>query len=66
MRKKNHEVFRRAVELAGTGKCKGWHDIQEKLIEKGYNRAPDLLEGEKIRAILDLQCDIGRKQAIPE
>ncbi len=62
MRKKDQEIFRRAVELAGSGKCKDWYDVQEKLVEKGYRRAPDLLDGEKIRAILDLQCGIGRNQ----
>jgi adenylylsulfate kinase-like enzyme len=53
MRKKDQEIFRRAVELAGSGKCKDWYDVQERLVEKGYRRAPDLLDGEKIRAILD-------------
>jgi len=28
MRKRDEEVFRRAVELAASGKCKGWYDIQ--------------------------------------
>ncbi len=37
-------------------------NVQERLVEKGYRRAPDLLDGEKIRAILDLQCGIGRNQ----
>jgi hypothetical protein len=62
MRKKDQEVFRRAVELAETGECKGWLDVQEKLVEKGYRRAPDLLDGEKIRAILEFQCRAGRKE----
>lgn len=63
MRKNDEEVFRRAVELAGSGQCKGWHEVQEKLVETGYRRAPDLLDGDKIRAILDFQCGIDRKQA---
>ncbi len=62
MRKKDQEIFRRAIELAGSGKCKDWYDVQERLVEKGYRRAPDLLDGEKIRAILDLQCGTGRSQ----
>jgi hypothetical protein len=37
-------VFRRTVELGASGKCKGWHDIQEKLVEKGYRHAPDLVD----------------------
>jgi hypothetical protein len=62
MRKKNEEVFRRAVELAGSGKCKNWQEVKKMLVEKGFSRAPDLLDGEKIRAILDFQCGIGRKK----
>lgn len=62
MRKKDQEIFRRAVELAESGKCKDWYDVQERLVEKGYRRAPHLLDGEKIRAILDLQCGAGRNQ----
>jgi adenylylsulfate kinase-like enzyme len=62
MRKKDQEIFRRAVELAGSGKCKDWYDVQERLVEKGYRRAPDLLDGEKIRAILDFQCGKGGSQ----
>lgn len=65
MRKKDQEIFRRAVELAGSGKCKDWYDVQERLLEKGYRRAPDLLDGEKIRAILDLQCGTGHSQGPP-
>jgi hypothetical protein len=62
MRKKDQEIFRRAVELAGSGKCKDWYDVLERLVEKGYRRAPDLLDGEKIRTILDFQCGKGRSQ----
>jgi hypothetical protein len=62
MRKKDQEIFRRAVEFAGSGKCKDWYEVQEKLVENGYRRAPDLLDAEKIRAILDFQCGIGRKE----
>jgi hypothetical protein len=32
MRKKDQEVFRKAVELAGSAKCKDWYDVQEKLV----------------------------------
>ena len=62
MRERGPEIFRRAVEPAGSGKCKDWYDVRERLVEKGYRRAPDLLDGEKIRTILDFQCGIGRKQ----
>jgi hypothetical protein len=63
MRKKDHEIFRKAVEFAGSGDCKNWKDVQEKLVAKGFRRAPDLLDGEKIRAILDFQCGKSRKSA---
>ena len=62
MRKREHEVFRKAVELAGSGDCKNWQDVQAKLVEKGFRNAPDLLDGQKIRAILDFQCGAGRKE----
>jgi hypothetical protein len=62
MRKKSQEVFQLAVELAGSGACKDWREVQEKLVEKGYHRAPDLLDGEKIRTVLDIQCEISRKE----
>jgi hypothetical protein len=62
MRNKDQEIFRRAVELAGSGECKNWHDVQERLVAKGYRRAPDLLDGEKIRAILDWRCGLGPNQ----
>jgi hypothetical protein len=32
MRKKDQEVFRKAVELAGSAKCEDWYDVQEKLV----------------------------------
>ena len=61
MKKQNVEVFRKAVELAGSGDFRDWKGIQERLVEKGFRRAPDLLDGAKIRAILDAQCDHSRK-----
>jgi hypothetical protein len=54
---RNEKVFRLAVELAESGKYRNWKDIQEKLVERDYRRAPDLLESKRIRAILDTQCD---------
>jgi hypothetical protein len=56
MRKKDQEIFRRAVELAGSSSCKDWCDVQKNWW------APDLVNGEKIRTILDLQCGIRRNQ----
>jgi hypothetical protein len=57
---RNEKVFRLAVELAESGKYRNWKDIQEKLVERDYRRAPDLLDSKRIRAILDTQCDRGR------
>jgi hypothetical protein len=60
MKKHDVEVFRQAVALAVTGDHPDWKSVQAKLLEKGFRRAPDLLDGNKIRAIIDAQCDIGR------
>jgi len=61
MRRKNLEVYQAAVRLAGSGKERDWKSIQERLVEKGYHRAPELLDSEKIRAILDISCEQSRK-----
>ena len=54
MRKKSLEVYQLALRMAGTGKFKNWKGIRDELVDKGYRRAPDLLDGEKIRTILDI------------
>jgi len=41
----------------GSGKTHDWKCIQEKLVEKGHHRAPELLSSEKIRIILDIFCE---------
>ncbi len=61
MRKKDLEVYRLALELAGTGKFKNSRKIGEKLSEKGYRRADYLLEDDKISTILDLRCEESHK-----
>jgi hypothetical protein len=61
MRRKNLEVYQAAVRLAGSGKERDWKSIQEKLVESGYRRAPDLLDNEKIRALLNICCEESRK-----
>jgi hypothetical protein len=50
-KKKRLEVYQAAVKLARSGKERDWKSIQEKLVEAGYRRAPDLLENSEIRAI---------------
>lgn len=61
MRKKNLEVYQLALKMAGSGKVRNWEAIQNKLVEQGYRKAPQLLDGQKIRAILDLRCAESRK-----
>ena len=61
MKKRDIEVFRRAVDLASSGECQSWNEVQQRLVEKGYLRAPELLDGPEIRRVLDAQCALGRK-----
>lgn len=61
MRKKSLEVYQLALKMAGSGKVRNWEAIQTKLVEQGHRKAPQLLDGQKIRAILDLRCDESRK-----
>lgn len=57
---KKREVYELAVRLAQSGEMRNWRGIQERLVEKGYKRAPNLLDGDKIRAVLDICCDSSR------
>lgn len=62
MRKKRKlEVYQAAVKLARSGKERDWKSIQEKLVEAGYRRVPDILDNAEIRAILNVCCEHGRK-----
>jgi hypothetical protein len=56
MRKKSLEVYQLALRMAGSGKFKNWKSIRDGLVERGYRRAPELLDSNKIRAILDIHC----------
>ena len=47
--------------MAGSGKFKNWRGIRDGLVEKGYRRAPDLLDGDKVRTILDIHCAESQK-----
>jgi hypothetical protein len=60
-KKKRLEVYQAAVKLARSGKQPDWKSIQEKLVEAGYRRAPELLENTEIRAILNICCEHARK-----
>jgi hypothetical protein len=61
MRKKSLAVYQLAVRMAGSGKFKNWKGIRDGLVEKGYKRAPDLLDDDRIRAILDIHCEESQK-----
>jgi hypothetical protein len=65
MRKKNLEVYQLALKMAGSGKFKGWKGIRDGLVNKGYKRAPDLLDDSKIRTILDIHCEDSRRAEKP-
>lgn len=56
MRKKKLEFYQAALKLAGSGSMSGWKNIQDELLKKGFRKAPDLLDSDKIRTILDLRC----------
>lgn len=57
VKKKNLEIFKAAVDLASSGKFKNWKAVEEALVDKGVKRAPDLLDGDRIRAMIDLMCE---------
>jgi hypothetical protein len=57
-REEKLEVFKEAVKLADSGKFKNWEQIQSRLVKSGKRRAPELLDGRKIRMILDAQCKL--------
>ena len=54
------EVFKEAVNLAQSGKYTSWKKIQSRLVKSGYKRAPELLDGRKIRMILNAQCKLAK------
>jgi hypothetical protein len=62
MDKRNLEVFKQAVALAGSGEFRDWREIQHQLIQNGFHRASDLLDGDKIRAVLNIQCERARQR----
>jgi len=62
MDKRNLEVFKQAVALAESGDFGDWKEIQHRLVQDGYHQAPDLLDGERIRAVLNIQCGRARNR----
>ncbi len=64
MKKQDVEVFRQAVEMASSGDFADWIGIQKSLVERGFRRAPDLLDASTIRAILDARCQSTRRSEL--
>lgn len=63
MRKRNLEIYQAALELADSGNAQNWKAIQDRLVEMGYRRAPNLLDNQEIKTLLDLRCAESRKSA---
>jgi hypothetical protein len=57
------EVFEAAVAFASSGKGKDWKDVRDELLARGYKRAEELLDDDRIRALLDMVCGRSRKTA---
>ena len=57
------EIFKEAVKLAGSGEYTGWKKIQSRLVKTGHKRAAELLDGNKIRMVLDAQCKLARPKS---
>jgi hypothetical protein len=62
MKPSKREVYELAVRLAKSGRMKNWKSIQAQLVKDGHKRAPDLLDGDKIRAVLDICCSDSRSK----
>ena len=60
MRRRRLEIYRRAVDLANTGKFDNWKDIQKELAKEGYERTSGLLASGRIRSLLDTHCSKNR------
>jgi hypothetical protein len=60
-REEKLEVLKEAVKLSDSGRHKGWKKIQSQLVKSGHKRAPKLLDGNKIRMILDASCKLARR-----
>lgn len=53
------DVYRMALQMAGTGQFPDWHGLQQALLDKGIRKADYLLDNDKIRSALDLRCTQG-------
>jgi hypothetical protein len=54
MKRRSLEVYQKAVAMAQSGDFRNWKEIEKVLTKDGFKYADDLLDGEKIRAVLDI------------
>jgi hypothetical protein len=59
MQKHDIDVYRLALQMAGTGQFSDSHGLQQALLDKGIREADYLLDNDKIRFALDLCCTKG-------
>jgi hypothetical protein len=59
MHKHDIDVYRLALQMAGTGQFPDWHGLQQALLDKGIRDADYLLDNDKVRFALDLRCTKG-------
>lgn len=59
MQKHDIDVYRLALQMAGTGDFSDSHGLQQALLERGIREADYLLDNDKIRFALDLRCTKG-------
>jgi hypothetical protein len=65
MGRRRLEIYRRAVNLANTGKYDGWKEIQAELARQGCERTFGLLTSSRIRSALDVECERSRQIIVP-
>lgn len=64
MQKHDIDIYRLALQMAGTGDFSDWHGLQQALLDKGIRDADYLLDNDKIRFALDLRCTQGCATAV--
>jgi hypothetical protein len=65
MGRRRLEIYRRAVNLANSGKYDGWKEIQAELAKQGCERTFGLLASTRIRSALDVECAKSRQTIVP-
>ena len=65
MGRRRLEIYRRAVNLANTGKFDGWKEIQAELAKQGRERTFGLLASTRIRSVLDVEFAKSRQTIAP-